>query len=73
VPDHWSRTRWRIKKNPILSKADAAAAFGLKRSTFSEMLRHDAIGGNALVGEGQKARIKVEVARQQISGRKLVL
>ena len=41
-----------------------------------DLFRHaetGAVGGDALVGEGQKARIKVEVARQQISGRKLVL
>jgi hypothetical protein len=46
---------------------------GMEKAGAPISASRGAVGGDALVGEGQKARIKVEVARQQISGRKLVL
>jgi len=79
--EHWARfvcsvgasdfdehvRQFRIAKSPILSKADAAAALGLNRSTFSEMLRRGAIRGEAIVDEGQKTRINLEAACQQLN------
>jgi hypothetical protein len=52
--------------SPIVSKAEAAAALGLERSTFTMMLKRGAIGGAAIVGEGYHARINLEAARAQI-------
>jgi excisionase family DNA binding protein len=49
-----------------VSKAEAAAALGLERSTFTMMLKRGAIGGAAIVGEGYHARINLEAARAQI-------
>jgi integrase len=60
------RMQERIASSEIVSKANFAELVGLERSTLTMMLKRGAIGGAALVGEGPKAKINVEIAKDQL-------
>jgi hypothetical protein len=53
-----------------LSKSDFAAHINVSPARVSQYLREGTIGPDALVGEGRNARIRVEVAKQQIGARR---
>lgn len=53
--------------SPVVSKSEFAAMVGLSRATFSMMLKRGAVGGAAIVGVGQKAKINIEIAKYQLT------
>lgn len=57
----------KIATSPVATKAEFAALVGLQRSTLTMMLKRGAIGGAALVGKGQHARINLEIAKDQLT------
>jgi hypothetical protein len=56
--------------NAIVSKTEFAARTGVTPTRVSQWIREGKIGSDALEGEGRFARIKVEVALQQIGARR---
>ena len=55
----------RIAESPIVRSFEAAAALGIKRSTFCMMLKRGAIHGPAVIG----GRVNLELVREQIRKR----
>jgi hypothetical protein len=53
----------------VVSKAEFAELMNVTRQRVSQWLSARQIDGEALVGDGRTARINVEIARQQLSGR----
>ncbi len=51
------------------TKAEFAALSGVTKGRVSQWLRAGKIDGAALVGEGRRARINIEVARRQLDAR----
>ena len=51
----------------IVSKAEFAAIAGVSRPTVSQWLREGKIAGDAIVGVGRHARIRVAAALQQLN------
>ncbi len=51
------------------TKAEFAALSGVTKGRVSQWLRTGKIDGAALVGEGRRARINIEVARRQLDAR----
>lgn len=53
-----------------MSKGDFAADIGVSAGRVSQYIAAGIIGPDALVGEGRNARIRVELARQQVAARR---
>ncbi len=53
----------------VVSKSLFAAEVGVTRARLSQWLRSGAIDGDAIVGVGHRARIRVDVARAQLKSR----
>lgn len=52
-----------------VTKAEFADIIGVNRSRISQMITEGKISGDALVGEGRKAKIDVDLAKAQIRAR----
>lgn len=53
-----------------MTKGDFAADIGVSAGRVSQYIAAGIIGPDALVGEGRNARIRVELARQQVAARR---
>jgi hypothetical protein len=59
-----------IDRERTLSKGDFAIEIGVSAGRVSQMIAEGKIGPEALAGEGRTARIRVDVAKQQIAARR---
>jgi len=53
----------------IVTKSEAAAILGVSRPCFSQYLAEGKVDGQAIVGSGHRARIDVDIAREQLRKR----
>ena len=53
----------------IVTKSEAAAILGVSRPCFSQYLVEGKVDGPAIVGSGHRARIDVDIAREQLRKR----
>ena len=53
----------------IVTKSEAAAILGVSRPCFSQYLAEGKVDGPALIGSGHRARIDVDIAREQLRKR----
>jgi len=53
----------------IVTKSEAATILGVSRPCFSQYLAEGKVDGQAIVGSGHRARIDVDIAREQLRKR----